>query len=76
MALKRWSELSNRQQTAILTLASIQVSLAATACADLAVRKPELVNGSKSKWAAVIAVSFVGPVLYFVRGRRAPRGRG
>ena len=76
MDLKRWSELSSRQQAAILVLASIQLSLAATAWTDLAVRKPELVNGSKAKWAAVIAVNFVGPVVYFLRGRRSPRSLG
>lgn len=69
--MKRWSELSGRQQAAILALGSIQLSLAATAWTDLAVRKPELVNGSKAKWAAVIAVNFVGPLIYFFRGRRA-----
>ena len=76
MELKQWSELSGRQRAAILTLASIQLSLAVTAWTDLAVRKPELVNGSKAKWAAVIAVNFVGPVLYFLRGRRGPRSPG
>ncbi len=76
MELKRWSELSSRQQTAVLVLASIQLSLAVTAWTDLALRKPERVNGSKAKWAAVIAVDFVGPVAYFLRGRRAPRSPG
>ena len=59
-----------RQQTVILTLASVQVSLAATAWADLATRPAEKVNGSKGKWAAIIAINFVGPALYFLRGRR------
>ncbi len=66
----RWAELSSRQQTAVLTLVSIQLSLAATAWTDLALRPPEKVNGRKSVWAAVIAVNFVGPALYFAKGRR------
>jgi hypothetical protein len=66
----RWKDLTPGRQTALLTLACVQVSLAATAWADLALRPAEEVNGSKGKWAAVIAVNFVGPVLYFRRGIR------
>ena len=69
MAHRRWSELRQREQTAILVAASVQLSLAATAWADLATRPAELVNGRKSVWAAVIAVNFVGPIAYFTRGR-------
>lgn len=69
MAHRRWSELSQREQTTILVAASVQLSLAATAWADLATRPAELVNGRKSVWAAVIAVNFVGPIAYFTRGR-------
>lgn len=66
----KWQDLSSGQQTAVLTLASVQLSLAATAWADLARRPAEEVNGSKAKWAAIIAINFVGPVLYFTKGRR------
>ena len=48
----------------------MQVSLAATAWADLALRPAEEVNGSKGKKAAVVAVNLVGPVLHFRHGRR------
>lgn len=43
---RRWNDLSGRQQTAVLTLASVQLSLAATAWADLATRPAAAVNGS------------------------------
>jgi hypothetical protein len=69
MKAQRWSELSERQQTAILLAASVQLSLAATAWADLATRPTELVNGRKAVWAAIIGVNFVGPITYFARGR-------
>ena len=68
---KKWKDLTSGQRAAVLTLASVQLSLAASAWADLATRPADQVNGSKAKWAAVIAVNFVGPVLYFTRGRRA-----
>jgi Phospholipase_D-nuclease N-terminal len=70
MARKRWSDLSDREKTAVLVMASVQISLAVTAWVDLARRPAELVRGPKPAWAAVIAVNFVGPVSYFAFGRR------
>lgn len=70
MARKRWSDLSDREKTAILVMASVQISLAATAWIDLARRPAELVRGPKPAWALGIAVNFVGPISYFAFGRR------
>src|SRR5688500_11019593 len=47
MAGRTWSDLTPTQQAAVLVLGSVQVSLAATAWADLARRPAESVNGSK-----------------------------
>lgn len=65
-----WTELSKTQRAVLLVLASAQLSLAVSAWADLASRPAEEVRGRKSVWAAVIAVNLVGPVTYFLRGRR------
>jgi Phospholipase_D-nuclease N-terminal len=70
MTRRRWRDLSSRQQTLVLTLASVQLSLAATAWADLATRPATAVNGSKARWALVIAINFFGPLAYFRWGRR------
>ena len=70
MAQKKWSDLTSGQQAAIVVAGCVQVSLAAAAWADLARRPAEEVVGSKGKWAAIIAINFVGPVAYFARGRR------
>lgn len=70
MARQHWRDLSPRQQTAILVMASVQMSLAATAWVDLARRPATLVRGPKPLWAAAIAVNVVGPIAYFVAGRR------
>lgn len=72
MKARRWSALSERQQTALLVAVSVQLSLSATAWADLARRPAELVNGCKAVWAAIIGVNFVGPIAYFRWGRRPP----
>ena len=52
-----------------MLLASLQISLAVAAWTDLAQRPAALVRGRKRAWAVVIAVNFIGPVLYFTRGR-------
>ncbi|OAV59892.1 membrane protein [Enteractinococcus helveticum] len=67
---KGWKDFSPGQRAAIVALASVQVALAGTAWIDLARRDATEVNGSKGKWAAIIAVDFVGPILYFTRGIR------
>lgn len=67
---QHWSDLSSRQQAVILTLGSIQVSLAITAWTDLIFRPAARIHGGKAKWAGIIAINFIGPILYFTRGIR------
>jgi hypothetical protein len=67
---KRWGDLTDRQKAGVLVLASVQLSLVASAWADLATRPRDEVNGNKGMWAAVIPVNFLGPILYFWRGIR------
>ena len=67
---KKWSDLTSDQQTAIIVAGCVQVSLAATAWVDLARRPAAQVQGSKAKWAAIIAINFIGPIAYFTRGRK------
>jgi hypothetical protein len=70
MRSKRWSDMSNRQRLVTMVLTSVQVSLAVSAWADLAHRPKREVDGSKLRWAGIIAINFVGPLLYFAKGRR------
>jgi len=70
MSIKRWVDLTPAQQTAVLTLGSVQLSLAATAWTDLARRPAAQVNGSKLRWALIIAINWIGPFAYFRWGRR------
>jgi hypothetical protein len=67
---KRWSELSQGQQRAILAAAGVQVLLAAAALLDLRRRPGEQIRGSKKLWTAAAFVNFVGPLAYFAFGRR------
>lgn len=70
VARRHWNELTDLQKTAMLTAACVQISLAATAWVDLARRPAQEVRGPKPVWAAAIAVNFIGPVAYFIAGRR------
>lgn len=68
---RRWADLSPAQQAGIAAGAMVQFALAATAWWDLAHRPAELVRGPKAAWALGIAVNGIGPITYFVVGRRA-----
>lgn len=67
---KKFADFTPWQKAVVLTLVSVQVSLAATALADLATRPADKINGSKGKWALISLINFVGPLWYFRKGRR------
>ncbi|TFC31881.1 PLDc_N domain-containing protein [Cryobacterium sp. MDB1-18-2] len=73
---RAWSDLSPREQTGVLVAGSVQLALAATAWADLVKRPAALVNGPKLLWAAIIGLNFIGPIAYFVCGRRKAPSAG
>ena len=68
---RRWRDLSTGRRVAVVLGGAVQVSLAATAWADLARRPAAQVNGRKGVWAVVIGVNFVGPLTYLRWGRRS-----
>lgn len=69
-AKKQWKDLSGGQRAGSMVLGVVQLALAVAAWADLARRPAEQVNGRKGLWAAIIAVNYIGPIAYFVKGRR------
>jgi type IV secretory pathway VirB2 component (pilin) len=68
---QRWDDASTVVKVLIMVLTAVQVSLAVSAWTDLAQRPADQVNGAKRRWAAIIAINFIGPMLYFARGRVA-----
>jgi hypothetical protein len=70
MQHKQWSDFSPTQRRAILALASLQLSLTATALTDIARRPAHQVRGPKWAWALASLVSFIGPLAYFLWGRQ------
>ncbi len=67
---KAWSELTAAQQSAILVGAIIQFSLLGFALADISRREPAQIRGSKAMWRAIVFVNFIGPISWFLFGRR------
>ncbi len=72
---ERWDALSPGKKVLVMLLTSLQVSLAVSAWADLARRPAREIHGRKGVWAAIIAIDFLGPLLYFRRGRQKGRHR-
>jgi len=70
---KRWSEFSPRQQTAIIVGAIAELIMTTLALHDLARRPATQVRGWKRLWVPVCFVQPIGPILYFLVGRRRVR---
>jgi hypothetical protein len=69
-----WPELTPRQRQAILVRAALQVGLLADALNDLRRRPASQIRGSKPLWLAISFANYlgVGPITYFLLGRRRP----
>ena len=70
MRKKSWSELSSTQRRMVVAGGLVQVALQAAALRDLRHRTREQVNGPRSAWAAASFVNTLGPIAYFIFGRR------
>jgi hypothetical protein len=70
LAKKNWKSLSKTKRIAILIGISVQLSLLATAQLDITRRSAAEINGSKLLWRAIVLINFVGPLAYFMVGRK------
>jgi hypothetical protein len=70
MAKKRWADLSGSERTGLLVLSGVQFGLLATALWDLAHRSADEVRGDRRIWAGVVFINWIGPLAYFLIGRR------
>src|SRR4029079_12290176 len=68
---KQWSDLSQRQQSAIVVGAIVELVMTTIALADLARRPATGVRGPKPFWLAAFVVQPFGPILYFIFGRQS-----
>jgi hypothetical protein len=70
LAKKGWNDLTDREKTSALVAISVQVSLLLTALTDIYRRPADEIRGNKWLWVAASFVNFVGPISYFLFGRK------
>ena len=70
MLKKRWQDMTQIQQADILMMTIIQLLLLGAAYWDLRQRTADELNGSKPFWIVAVFVNFIGPITYFLFGRK------
>jgi Phospholipase_D-nuclease N-terminal len=70
MAKKQWSDLTSSQRRAIYVAGAAEAVVTTAALRDLVSRPPSRVRGPKAAWLLAFFVQPIGPVAYFVVGRR------
>ena len=69
---KKWSDLSSRDRRLTTVLGVVEVVLLAAALLDIKRRPAERINGPKWMWSSLALITIIGPIAYFVFGRRRP----
>jgi hypothetical protein len=67
---KRWEELSGVQKGAIVLLGVTQLGLLAVALVDIYLREADEIRGGKRLWTVAAFINYVGPISYFLFGRK------
>lgn len=66
----KWGEMSSAQRAGIIIPGMIQIVLLVAALWDLRHRPAEEVRGDKRLWVGLSFINFVGPISYFIFGRK------
>jgi hypothetical protein len=72
---KHWREMTTTQRAGALLTSLMQCGLLVAALADIRRRPASEINGSKRRWVAAAFINYIGPVAYFVFGRKRPEPR-
>ena len=67
---KKWSQLTTGQRIAGTFAAVLQLGLLVAALWDIWHRPADEIKGDRRVWTAVSFVNFVGPIAYFLFGRK------
>ena len=70
MQRKRWSDLSAQQRILIMVGGLIQAALLGATLLDLRRRPAEQIRGPKKLWFGLAFVNYIGPISYFLFGRK------
>ena len=66
----QWNNLSPQKRAVIAVTGLVQIVLLVAALIDLRRRPADQIKGSKKLWTLVAFINFVGPITYFVFGRK------
>lgn len=69
---KTWKEMSPASKAGTIAVGVAQVALLLAAQRDISRRPAALINGPKLAWRAAAFINFIGPMGYFVFGRKRP----
>lgn len=69
---KQWKDLTPWQKMGGIFLGILQVSLLVAALVDIRRRPAEQIRGRKLWWTLAAFVNYVGPISYFLLGRKRP----
>ena len=67
---KTWKEMSPGARAGFVAIGIAQVSLMVAAQRDISKRPAELINGPKAAWRMAALINFIGPMGYFIFGRK------
>jgi drug/metabolite transporter (DMT)-like permease len=70
MNKKQWKDLTPMTRTRITVMGIVQIALLVAALWDIRQRPAEAINGSKKMWYGLAFINFVGPIAYFLFGRK------
>ncbi len=70
MPKKRWDDLSGAQKGAIVLSGVVQLGLLVAALVDIYRRPAGEIRGGNWLWAAAVFINYVGPISYFLFGRK------
>ena len=67
---KQWKDFSTVTKVRIALAGFVQISLLIAALWDIRCRPVEQIKGSKKLWYSVVFINYIGPIAYFVFGRK------
>jgi hypothetical protein len=70
VAKGEWKDLSSRQKVGIALGGALQIGLLIAAFVDIHRRPQVEIRGNRCLWTVAAFINFVGPVSYFLFGRR------
>jgi hypothetical protein len=68
----RWANLSEGQRRLLIAAATAEATLKIVALIDIQRRPAGQIRGPKALWRCAMVVNLLGPLSYFIIGRRRP----